>query len=139
MRLAVVDDPDERLRRAIIDGLVAYNGEHAQPERFRRFAVVAQAPGGEVVGGALGETHWNWLFVSHLWLRGDVRGRGEGRRVMHLVESSAVDRGCDHVHLDTFGFQAPGFYETLGYQRLGSLDGWPPGSQRIFLWKRLHR
>ncbi len=39
--------------------------------------------------------------------------------------------------LDTFAFQAPGFYEKLGYEIFGTLDQFPRGSCRHFLYKRL--
>ena len=48
----------------------------------------------------------------------------------------AVERGCHSVWVDTFSFQAPGFYPKLGYKVFGELD-YPPGHKRIFLQKRL--
>jgi len=41
------------------------------------------------------------------------------------------------VWLNTFGFQAPGFYERLGYQLFGKLIDCPPGQHRYFYFKRL--
>jgi hypothetical protein len=37
--------------------------------------------------------------------------------------------------LDTYSFQARGFYERLGYAVFGTLDDYPPGQSRIFLHK----
>jgi hypothetical protein len=37
----------------------------------------------------------------------------------------------------TYGFQAPGFYEKLGYREFGRLDKFPPGFSRLFYWKPL--
>jgi hypothetical protein len=39
--------------------------------------------------------------------------------------------------VDTYGFQAPGFYERMGYAEFGRLEDFPPGSARHFLWKSL--
>jgi hypothetical protein len=39
--------------------------------------------------------------------------------------------------LDTFSFQARGFYEKLGYCVFGTLDDYPPGHSRFYLTKRL--
>ena len=46
-------------------------------------------------------------------------------------------RGCRHAHLDTFTFQALGFYEKHGYSVWGALDDLPPGFTRYFLRKDL--
>ena len=56
---------------------------------------------------------------------------------MHLAEREAVNRGCHGAWLDTFEFQARGFYEKLGYEVFGSLDDNPRGSRRFFLRRRL--
>lgn len=139
IRFETLDDPADDLRQVIIDGLAAFNAQHAPPdENLRRVAVVVRDESDAIVGGAVGETHWSWLFVSHVWLRSDVRGRGDGRRLIGAVEAAAAERGCDAIYLDTYAFQAPGFYEKLGYLTVGLLDNWPwPGSRRHFLWKRV--
>ena len=46
-------------------------------------------------------------------------------------------RGCVGARLDTFEFQAPGFYEKLGYTRFGRIDDHPRGYSRFFMQKRL--
>lgn len=90
-------------------------------------------------GGLLGHTHWNWLFVSHLWVADPLRGRGYGRALMVQAEEEALRRGCDHAHLDTFDFQARAFYERLGYTVFGQLADYPSGHTRYFLQKELAR
>ena len=52
------------------------------------------------------------------------------------AEMRALERGCHSAWVDTFSFQAPGFYPRLGYEVFGELD-YPPGHKRIFLQKRL--
>jgi GNAT superfamily N-acetyltransferase len=90
---------------------------------------------GAVVGGAIGETHWNWLFVSHLWVDDAIRGRGLGRDLMRAMEEAAVAAGCSSVHLDTHDFQALPFYEHLGFEQFAVLDDYPTGHTRHFLRK----
>ncbi len=63
-------------------------------------------------------------------------GKGIGRRLMGDAEMRALERGCHSAWVDTFSFQAPGFYPRLGYTVFGELD-YPPGHKRIFLQKRL--
>lgn len=56
---------------------------------------------------------------------------------MRLAEEEAVRRGCLGAWLDTFSFQARGFYERLGYSVFGVIEGYPPGHSRFFLKKTL--
>jgi hypothetical protein len=49
----------------------------------------------------------------------------------------ALERGCRHAYLDTFSFQALGFYEKQGYAVYGQLENFPTGASRYFLKKTL--
>jgi ribosomal protein S18 acetylase RimI-like enzyme len=93
---------------------------------------------GRLLGGAYGDTHYGWLYLSMLWIDETQRGRGWGRRLIERFEAEAVTRGCRASWVDTYGFQAPGFYEKLGYREFGRLEDFPPGSARSFYWKPLH-
>jgi ribosomal protein S18 acetylase RimI-like enzyme len=49
----------------------------------------------------------------------------------------AAARGCIGVWLDTYAFQARGFYEKLGYEVFGTLADHPRGGGRFFMRKLL--
>jgi GNAT superfamily N-acetyltransferase len=136
MRVDVLDDPDPDDIRQVVRRLVAWNLTVAPPEEHRRLMVIATVAG-ELVGGLVGHTHWNWLFVSHLLVADDKRGDGLGTRLMRTAESAAVDRGAQHAHVDTYDFQALSFYERLGYIQFGVLHDYPPGHSRHFLQRDL--
>lgn len=125
--------PDDRA--AIIGGLVGYNDSQVGHEEYRGLFVLANSDG-NLVGGLLGFTHWNWLFISHLWLAETERGSGVGRQLIEAAEREAAQRGCAHAHCDTFDFQALPFYEKLGFEVFGRLDDYPPGHSRFYLQKR---
>ena len=38
------------------------------------------------------------------------------------MEAAAARQGARRVELNTFSFQAPGFYEKRGYRRVGALE-----------------
>lgn len=115
--------------------LVCHNDDHAAPEIFRNLVVLSRI-GGELVGGLIGYTHWNWLFVKQLWVAEAVRRNGVGRSLMRAAEHEAHARGCLHAHCDTFDFQALPFYQALGYNVFGRLDDYPVGHTRYFLQKQ---
>lgn len=60
-----------------------------------------------------------------------------GRRLLALIEQEGRQRGAKNAYLDTFSFQAPGFYAKLGYRVFGTLTEFPSGHQRCFLTKAL--
>ena len=103
----------------------------------KNLCFVLRTPEGEHVGGVIGTTYWGWFYISLMWIREDLRGKGYGAQLMAQAEDEAVRRGAKHAYLDTFDFQAPGFYEKLGYAVFGSLPDFPPGHTRYFMAKEL--
>ncbi len=92
------------------------------------------APGG---GGLWGRIRHRWLFVELLGLPEPARGDGLGTRLLREAERRAAGRGCVGVYLDTCSFQAPGFYERLGYTRFGTVPDHPRGHARHLYARRL--
>jgi GNAT superfamily N-acetyltransferase len=135
-RLAVEDKPAAADVDALADGLEAHNeARWPRHQPWRDLAVFVRGPDGAVAAGLAGHTYAGWLFVQYLWLGEHLRGAGLGRDLIERAERIAVERGCHSAHLDTFSFQARGFYEKHGYAVFGALDY--PGRQRFFLRKRL--
>lgn len=134
--LIVEDDPDPEHVRQLVAGLVAYNRSRAEGPNRQSLGVFLRVRD-RIVGGADGYTHWGWLYVSHLWVDETVRHHGAGRQVMAAMEEAARRRGCRAAWLDTFSFQALGFYQGLGYRLFGELADYPPGHTRHYLWKSL--
>ncbi len=132
-----VDKPDESVWRAIGGGIRSYNTQHAGDNKHQSLCFVLYAPDQEIVGGVIGETYWNWLYINLLWVKDELRGRGYGRRLLKMAEAEAQQRGATNVYLDTFSFQAPDFYKQHGYRVFGELRDFPPGHQRYFLTKQL--
>ena len=124
---------EERAR--IVGGLIGYNDAASSPEQHHELTVTALT-GGELAGGLIAFTHWNWLFLKQLWIADEIRGFGVGKRLVLAAEEEAVRRGCQHAHCDTFSFQALGFYQRLGYTIFGRLEDYPPGHSRFYLQKR---
>ena len=127
-------------RQAVVDGLVAFNRaqtpDFAGP--FANIGLLLKHPEtGQVDGGLTGRISFGWLFVELLFVPERLRGQGVGRRLMEQAEAVAREQGCVGIWLDTFTFQAPGFYRKLGYALFGEIPDYPTGSSRFFLSKRL--
>jgi hypothetical protein len=55
--------------------------------------------------------------------------------MMATAEQEAQRRGCRAGVLYTITFQAPGFYQKLGWRIFGEIACDPPGTSRVFLTK----
>ena len=127
-------EPDAAMRDAIMDVLIAHNAAAAGDAQWQPMAITVRDEAGIVAGGLWGYTFYGFLFVELLAM-GEARGEGIGRQVMALAEAEARRRGCTGMWLDTFTFQAPGFYPKLGFAEFGRISGHPPGHDRLFLVK----
>ena len=137
--ITMTDTPEPHVRKAIAGPLIAFNNTRAsQLENYRALVIILSNPDtGEVVGGLWGETNLAHLHVDLLFVPETLRGTGLGRQMLLHAEQEAIARGCRGAWLDTYSFQARGFYERLGYAVFGILDDYPPGQKRIFLHKVL--
>ena len=62
------------------------------------------------------------LMIDRLWVAERERGKGLGSQLLEAVEKAGKEQGALRVELNTFGFQAPGFYEKMGYRQIGVLE-----------------
>jgi GNAT superfamily N-acetyltransferase len=138
MRIVVTDQPPRRAAETIAEGLI----EHAraagiEPRNYLELGIFLHDDRGRTVGGVTGATVWGWLHIRELWVQAMYRGAGWGSRLIEAAECEARLRGCRHAYLDTFDFQALGFYQHHGYQVFGALEDFPNGHVRHFVRKRL--
>jgi ribosomal protein S18 acetylase RimI-like enzyme len=101
-----------------------------------RFGVFVRDEAGTPFAGLVAYVSGGWVYIYSLWVKADLRHRGIGRKLMIAAEGHALQQGCHSAYLDTFSFQAPSFYEKLGYEIFGTLD-YPPKHKRFFMKKRL--
>ena len=93
---------------------------------------------GELAAGMSG---WTWGLAAGIgmtWVRADARGAGLGAQLLAEFENEARSRGCTHVFVTSFTFQAPSFYERHGYRELFRWDDVPTaGAADVHLRKEL--
>ncbi|MDX3925686.1 MAG: GNAT family N-acetyltransferase [Shinella sp.] len=134
----IAENPEPDQCAAIVATLDSYNEAHkGAVEDKPDFAVLVREPDTqEIVGGLYGVDGYGWAFVKYLAIPDRYRGQGLGSRLMLEAENIARARGYLGVWLDTFEFQARPFYEKLGYEVFGELEGGPNAVPRYFLKKR---
>ncbi len=130
-------DPTNADVEAIDRGLHSYNQRSADLDAIRRFAVYARQADGTLAGGALARWWGAACELMQLWVDQPLRRQGVGASLMQRVETLAIEHGCCLIYLDTFSFQAPEFYQRLGYETACRFDGFPDGGSKFILRKAL--
>jgi len=139
LKIELVQDPDSTLREPILNSLMAFNARTLGPANRESLAILLRDPDGdEIVGGIWAVISHGWLFIELLFVPETLRGTGSGSTLMAKAEDAARARGCKGVHLDTFDFQAPRFYEKLGYKQYGKLDTLT-GHEQFFYFKKFSK
>lgn len=92
---------------------------------------------GVEVGGLSGQLIYGWLWIMLLGVGTAHRGRGVGQALIEEAEAFARAHGAIGMNVDTFAYQAPGFYERLGFTEVSRLSGPVPAEDRIYFVKRL--
>lgn len=139
---------DDAREDELTERLVAHNREASEAVRLRfepgnlksrpvhAFAI---DDGGALLGGCVGSTEdvWHWLTIDTMWVDPRHRGQGLGTELLETVENQARDRGCRWAKLNTWEFQAPGFYAAVGYHVYGREEDYPPGHTNHLMRKDL--
>jgi GNAT superfamily N-acetyltransferase len=138
-KMTLTDAPTPQMRKAIVEPLIEFNHSRiGKPQTYRPLAILLSDPeSNEIVGGLYGSTALSYLWVELLFVPETMRGIGIGGKLIMEAEAEAVRRGCRAAALDTFSFQARGFYERLGYSVFGKLEDCPHGHSRFYMTKRL--
>jgi GNAT superfamily N-acetyltransferase len=127
----------EPIERFLAERIYEFNVKATGYADGRLVAGILRDDAGEIIAGINGHTWGGCCVIDHLWVHERHRGQGLGKALMGATESEAVRRGCEQVVLITHSFQAPGFYERLGYERKYAIEGRPKGYADIVYVKVL--
>ena len=134
--LTLSNSPEPEVAQIIRDGLDAFNDAIlGYGDRVPLHVVVRASEDGEIIGGISGGTSLGLLTINLVYLPETLRGTGVGTRMMAMAEQEARRRGCRAGVIYTISFQAPGFYQRLGWRVFGEIPCDPPRTSRVFLRK----
>ncbi|MEJ8855668.1 GNAT family N-acetyltransferase [Variovorax robiniae] len=137
--LTILEATEEEVRSGFVGRqLRAFNygfvGEYPEQQSIRLNAKDAD---GHVVGGVRAYVFLYWLQIDVLWVAEDARGRGLGSRLLAQVEARAMELGARNVKLETFEWQARGFYLKQGYEEFARIDQYASEYYLAFMKKTL--
>ena len=127
------DDDIETLR----NHLRLYNKSKVDFSGAVDLAIFVRNEAGEMMGGICAELWGAVLEIDFLWIDDSLRGQGMGKRLLLQLEEEARLRNGRIAILDTFDFQAPEFYQSLGYEVMGIVEGFGHQHRKYFLRKSL--
>lgn len=78
---------------------------------------------------------WEWLYIDELWVDESCRRTGIGKQLMEKAEQYAKTQKLSGLWLWTQSWQAPEFYQRLGFEEFTRFDNFPTGHSRIGLRK----
>ena len=105
----------------------------------KSFSAAQRDDAGVIRGGISGYTWGGCCYVSYLWVDEVKRRQGLGRALLLAAEEHARRRRCTVLFVGTHSFQAPGFYERMGYEKQAVLQDYPVGHASVIFAKRLQR
>jgi GNAT superfamily N-acetyltransferase len=92
---------------------------------------------GRLIAGIAGFTWGGYARIDLLWVEETARGHGLGKALLAAAEREARQRGCTSIVLETHSFQAPDFYLSSGYEKVGETTETPVGHTQMAFQKRL--
>lgn len=139
MKIKVTDEIDQESHDTVIQLLLEYNLSKTQEfknEINKPIEIIARDEQNEIIGGLYGRSIWGTLEVKTLVVKLENRNQGIGRKLITEAEKEAINRNCRYISLDTFSFQAPGFYEKLGFEKIGTETDFPKGFEKYYYRKK---
>jgi len=91
----------------------------------------------KLIGGAIGFIQYNWYFLDLLYIDEKYRGQDIGTNLLKQIEDFARKENLIGVRMETWDFQARGFYEKNDYTMFAEIKDCPPGTICYFLKKEI--
>ena len=101
------------------------------------FAIFIRNKEGKIIAGSNGSIIFGSIYTDQLWVDPNLRGRGVGKKLMKVTHEYGKKHGCSLATVTTMDFQAPDFYQKLGYKIDFSREGYSKGASCIFMSKKL--
>ncbi len=111
--------------------------QSAPPYRKERLNWTVKDDQGNLIAALTADLLWDWLYIDELWVDESCRGTGMGKQLMTQAEEFAKTKALSGLWLWTQSWQAPAFYQQLGFEEFTRLEDFPKGYSRIGLKKSL--
>lgn len=69
-----------------------------------------------LAGYAVVQLFWGQLYIKYLYVEEEFRGFGLAKKLMEEIFHYGKTQGCTFAFVETMNFQAPDFYQKLGFK-----------------------
>ena len=132
-----VGRPNLKAYKALSDGMLHHHDIKGHRRTSEIINIFVKDNTKKVCGGIIGTILWNGMEINSLWVKESLRGQGLGSKLVKALEKEGKQRGCTISYTNTFSWQAPEFYEKLGYKSFGKIDNFPQGNTLTYFYKNL--
>jgi len=134
----VVEDAPEPADLAKLEEQVAAAATAAAGARDEQeFGIFLRDNDGRMLAGISGLIWGRCCELQAMWVTESLRGRGLARGLIAAAEAEARRRDCALVAFHAYDLLVPGLYKRLGYETVGVIEGYPPGSAARWYRKNL--
>ncbi len=139
-RFSIIKSPSEDEIKIVKQAFQEHNKAHPHGKLdipIPDISLVIKDESGKIVGGVITSMLAGVMHLEVLWVDEKYRRRGLGKALVLEAERLGKEKGYTSAQTWTFSFQAPEFYQSIGYKVLGIFDGYPEGITEYVLTKRL--
>jgi ribosomal protein S18 acetylase RimI-like enzyme len=138
----ISDNPSEEEMKIVEEGLKAHNKNFPSggldiptPD----ISLVLKDNNGDIIGGVITSMLNGIMHLEVLWVDEKYRDQGFGKKLVLYAEKIGREKGYPASQTWTFSFQAPEFYQSIGYKVLGVFDGYTDGITEYVLLKKFEK
>lgn len=70
----------------------------------------------EIIGAIRGDIMWGVVHIELLMVKPEFRKEGIGKNLYNRVVELATKMNCNMITVETFDFQAPNYWQSLGFK-----------------------
>ncbi len=129
----------DEVKKRIFDGFgsqaiesTGINGLSEDPISFEIFDRT------EFVGAIVVQPFWEQLHIKYLFIEKNYRGQGIARQLMNHALEFGIKCECHFAFVETMSFQAPKFYQKMGFVIEFSRPGYAENTTFHYLKKSLN-
>jgi len=132
--IELTESPSEQDLEILTAGI---NKEAEERGSAHPFALFLRDEKHQIIAGCNGSVFFGVIYTDQLWVHPEHRKKGLGKRLMEQVHAYGTSKGCTLTTVANMDFQAPSFYQHLGYKVDFSRAGHHHGATCLFLSKPL--
>lgn len=134
---AIDGELDPQDKSVMVEGMLNYHASNGHPRVVDTHSILIKDELNKLIGCVIVTFLYNGMEIATLWVDEKARGQGLGQKLMEMAELEGKKRGATFAYTNTFTWQAPGFYEKIGYELYGKLDDFPIGNSLSYYRKDL--